>query len=226
MYYPTSQVKTNLYTNGGEYLLNGGNYIGPYFVNSKGEASTGATPQASNIKPLDKSPLTGDGPVPVPTSYNQQELTKSTSHYRVNYPYFKSTGRDFNDVSNAPVKPIQEINFPTKQDYEVGELQRYFLKKSNEFQFIEVSQTQQDLYSQKNQGVQWQLYIPLTISWVLEGDLKDVYNTNKNIVKLSETRNKAYGFVNYFNGRFAKFHKEEISNRKKEKISTKMGGLR
>ena len=36
-YYPSSQVKTNLYTNGDEFTLNGVSYVGRYFINSKGE---------------------------------------------------------------------------------------------------------------------------------------------------------------------------------------------
>lgn len=226
-YYPTSQVKTNLYTNGSEFTLDGVDYSGKYFVNSKGQAFTGATPQDNPVRRLKKNTNeNNENPIYLLNQSKQSSPNGNYSFYTVDYPYFAATGRNYNEVASAPVKPIQEITFPTKQDYEIGELQRYFLKKSNEVQFIEVSQKQQDLFSQKNQGVQWQLYIPITISWVLEGNLKDVYNTNKNIVKLSETRNKAYGFVNYFNGRFAKFHKEEVSNRKKEKTSTKMGGLR
>lgn len=224
-YYPQSQVKTNQQTNGSEYTLDGEGYAGPYFINSKGQAFTGLNPQSGNIRLLKKIlPSQTESPG-AQLQVNVSPL-KQNSYFEVDYPYFAATGRNYNEVAKAPVKPIQEITFPTKQDYEIGELQRYFLKKSNEVQFIEVSQKQQDLYSNNSQKVQWQLYIPITISWVLEGNLKDVYNTNKNIVKLSETRNKAYGFVKYFNGRFAKFHKEEISNRKKEKTSTKIGGLR
>jgi len=218
MYYPKSQIKTNQHTNGSEYTLSGEDYIGPYFINSRGQTFTGSTPQSEVVRLLERiNPSQVENPTITPQKNNTKSPPINTSYYEVDYPYFQSSRRNFNGVPNAPVKPIQEITFPTKQDYEIGELQRYFLKKSNEVQFIEVSKKQQILYSQKSQKVQWQLYIPLTISWVLEGDLKNVYNTNKNIVKLSETRNEAYGFVNYFNGRFTKFHKEEVSNRKKLK---------
>ena len=53
------------------------------------------------------------------------------------------------------------------------------------------------------------MYTPITISWILEGDLKDVFNTNKNIVRLSETRNRLLGFVEIFKNRFTQYHKNE-----------------
>ena len=68
------------------------------------------------------------------------------------------------------------------------------------------------------------LYTPITITWILEGNLNDVFNTNKNIVKLSETRNKLVGFVEIFKNRFARYHKSEGKVEKKETTPRKIGG--
>lgn len=47
MYYPLSQIHTNLYTNGQEYIIksNNQNYVGYYWKSSDGKIFTGRTPQ-------------------------------------------------------------------------------------------------------------------------------------------------------------------------------------
>ncbi len=54
MYYPKSQIKTNLYTNGGEFIIEstGDDYVGYYWKTSKDEYFTGKTPQDSFIQKL------------------------------------------------------------------------------------------------------------------------------------------------------------------------------
>jgi hypothetical protein len=46
MYYPKSQIKPNLYTNGEEYVIESTNssYIGYYYLTSTGKAFTGRNP--------------------------------------------------------------------------------------------------------------------------------------------------------------------------------------
>ena len=55
-YYPLSQIKTNLYTNGNEYVLNPNDistmYSGYYWKTSDGKIYTGKTPQDVNIQQL------------------------------------------------------------------------------------------------------------------------------------------------------------------------------
>ena len=54
MYYPKSQIETNLYTAGSEFstIADGREYIGVYWRTSKGKYYTGTNPQDSNIKEL------------------------------------------------------------------------------------------------------------------------------------------------------------------------------
>ena len=59
MYFPLSQIKPNLYTNGGEYILSTTRkeYKGYYFETSNGKKLTGKTPQdGPNIILLNLSP--------------------------------------------------------------------------------------------------------------------------------------------------------------------------
>ena len=53
MYYPKSQITTNLFTNGNEFTIasTGEIYIGPYYVTSNGDAYSNKSP---NDKPTQK----------------------------------------------------------------------------------------------------------------------------------------------------------------------------
>ena len=232
-YYPSSQVKTNLYTNGSELTLNGSPYIGFYFKNSKGEHYSGKTPQSPTVSFLEVlQGVNDESPIKVAElEYSIPEPNAISAFYVIDYPYYASTGKNFNVVSKGTLPPIQELNIPTEGDYTIGEFTRYFLKKTNEIQFIEVNKKQQDLFVSRNSTVQWELFTPISITWILEGDIKTVFNTNKNIVQLSETVNNCYGFVNYFNNRFTKFYKpglnEDIKDtdiKRKINTSTKISG--
>ena len=234
-YYPSSQVKTNLYTIGDEFTLNGSSYTGRYFINSKGQYFSGATPQSAPVKRI--YPTNNDNNEN-PTFLTKTEILNNqnrekdvvSSYYDVDPQYWAARRLDWQNPPKAPIKPIGQQPTPTSSDYEIGEFSRYFLKKNNELQYTEVNEEQLNLYAVKNNKVQWQLYTPITISWILEGDLKDVFNTNKNIVRLSETRNRLLGFVEIFKNRFTQYHKNEgkiqstKSDMPKSNTPTKTGG--
>jgi len=225
-YYPSSQVKTNLYTNGDEFTdSRGAPYVGYYFINSKGETYTGKTPQDTQVRRLYAAPNSdNENPVYIADKFKVSTPDGNYSFYNIDYPYYDAIGRDWKQSTKAPLKPIQEINIPTENDYNIGEFQRYFLRKNNEIQFIEVNFKQYQLFLDQNQKVQWQTYTPIQISWVIVGDLENVYNTNKNIVKLYETRNRMVGFVSYFNNRFAKFCRKETEEERSTSTPTSIIG--
>lgn len=226
-YFPLSQVKTNLYSNGSEFTLEGADYTGDYFITSKGEAYTGKTPQDNPVNLLQPSgnSLNNESPVNIQNEVSIDSLEDNFSYFRVDYPYYESTGRNTNNIADAPLKPILEISPPTKQDYQIGEFTRYFLRKSNEIEFIETSKNQFNLYSTQSSTVQWQLYIPISINWTLDGTFENAYRVNQNIARLTESRNKVFGFVNSFNGKFGRYHKEEIKKPNIKTTSTKKSGL-
>ena len=210
-YYPSSQVKTNLYTTGDKYRVSdGSSYVGDYYINSSGEAFSGKTPQSPGTIPLfpdNTSP--NESPVYITEQARESTPTGNYSYYVVDYQYYGATRKNIYTIGDAPLKPIQEVNTPTEDDYTVGEFQRYFLKKNNELQFIEVNHKQYLMFKDKNQRTQWEMYTPITISWTLVGEIDEVYNLNKNIVMLYETRSRFFGFEASFNKRFSKFHKDD-----------------
>jgi hypothetical protein len=89
----------------------------------------------------------------------------------------------------------------------LGEFQRYYLKKSNEPQFLEVSKEEYQKFVIRDNSVLYQLYIPFKINWILTGDKEQVYKTNQGIVGKAERDSNLTGFTSYFKNNFTQFYK-------------------
>jgi hypothetical protein len=194
MYYPKSQITTPLYTSGREFLLNGRNYVGNYWVNSKGSSYSGKSPQ---------------NPPNYLLTRVQQKITtediQPLSTFVDNKIYYNAKNEKFTQI--APNPPIPSVTFPTEEEYQTGEFQRYFVRKRNEIKYIEINETTYKKYVNKNQSVQWSLYAPIQISWVLTGERKKVYKINKNIVLLYQEQSNIFGFYESFRGNFTRYYK-------------------
>lgn len=194
MYYPKSQITTPLYTSGREFLLNGRNYVGNYWVNSKGSSYSGKSPQ---------------NPPNYLLTRVQQKITtediQPLSTFVDNKIYYNAKNEKFTQI--APNPPIPSVTFPTEEEYQTGEFQRYFVRKRNEIKYIEINEATYKKYVNKNQSVQWSLYAPIQISWVLTGERKKVYKINKNIVLLYQEQSNIFGFYESFRGNFTRYYK-------------------
>ena len=207
MYYPPSQIQTNLYTGGGEYIIasSGENYIGNYYSLYNGTFFTGKNPNdkpnrkliiANNQSTLDKDD---------PELGNQGAVSGNTSIYTLPNVYTRKT--KLNLGSKPPSAPREIMVTPTKEQYENGEYQRYFLRKENELKFIEVDQTQFRQYVEQQPNVNFQLYTPFKLTWVIRGDRSKVFNENKAAVSYLEDRVGIRGFKSYFNKKFDQYFK-------------------
>jgi hypothetical protein len=208
MYFPLSQITTNLYTNGDEFkYLNGFRqnqfYTGNYFKTSGGRFFTGKTPQDV---PNDEI---------FPTSENN--LASSSLDIAINYPLnvtpesigFATSFKNRTVSNNAPKISIP---FPTQGDYATGEFQRYFLKKRINYTYLEVDQlTYQNIVDQNPQS-QFELYEGKAITWILTGKLLEVYRINHNITELVEKRDGWLGFPRFFKNNFTKYFSFEASS--------------
>jgi hypothetical protein len=200
MYYPLSQIKVNLYTNGGEYvyLSTKENYIGYYWQTSKQEFFTGKTPQDvpnEKIIPVFEYSSISKGPN-VQISINQEDVRNS----------------DYIDILNIDVNQIILIptyfpTLPTQQDYTNGEMRRYFCKKTNEIIYLEVSKDTYDKLVGQDSQILWQLYQPFNLPWQLTGSKEQVFTTNKNIVELTSVRQKLSMLAEYLKMDFTKYYK-------------------
>lgn len=188
MYYPKSQIKTNLYTNGGEFINNDTKqeYIGYYYKLSTGEYFTGRTP---SDKP--NSLLIYIKNIDTQLTDNESVLLYNT----------------INVINSSNIIPQYIPEYPTNQNYTNGEFRRYFCKKTNELIYIEINKDTYNLLLNKDPQLLWQLYEPFYINWILVGDKETVAKINKNIVELIMFKQKYYQFNNYLQNNFLKFWK-------------------
>ena len=206
MYYPPSQIQTNLYTGGGEYVIasSGENYIGNYYSLFIGTFFTGKNP---NDKPNFQI-------IAVNTPTNNEKLdpelgnpgaeSSETSIYLLPKVY---KNRSKLVLGSKPPSPPKEIIVrPTKKQYEIGEYERYFLSKNNEIKYIEIDQTQYRQYIEKQSNVSFQLYNPFKFSWAISGNRSMIFNENKATITLLESKGLR-GFTSYFNKRFDQYFK-------------------
>jgi len=208
-YYPLSQIKTNLHTNGGELVTvndsNGtyDNYIGYYWSNSKGEYFVGKTPQDLPNTRLIKIP-----DVEVQPTENLSNPSVQIQNITVlnGNPVLQNYLKVYNSNNNVVYPPYYNPQQPTQQDYQNTEFTRYFCKKTNEVIYLEIDKTQYDKLSIKDPQILWQLYLPFSITWQLTGDKQQVSQVNKNMVELTSFRLKLPSFNLYLKEDYTKYY--------------------
>jgi hypothetical protein len=199
MYYPKSQIQANLYTNGNEYVIASSNeiYAGYYWKTSSGKFFTGKTPEDTPSVELKlKSKLENVSTIPSSTT------TVFNSEF---------TTREYNSIKQIQTPsplllPTYYLPQPTEQDYQVGEFQRYFVKKTNELIYTEVNKDTHDKIQGNDPQWLWPLYIPFSLPWNISSDKLQVAKTNKNIVDLTIQRLKLYKFNEYLRNDYLKFY--------------------
>ena len=203
-YYPSNRIVTNLYTNGGEFIVRVTSlpYSGYYYKLYNGTFFTGKTPNDGNPQLLIPVP---DPTIPAVEEFSTVSIvprTKRTSELKT---YLAISNTSLEDK----LVPIYYYPKPTTQDYELGEFQRYFAKKQNEISFIEINKKTYDNLLSNNPAWLWPLYTPFTIPWEITGEKQTVYNINRNITLLAERQNKVFGFYQFIeqSGGFLKFYK-------------------
>ena len=197
MYFPKSQVKINLFTNRGEFVIKSSNapYQGYYYETSDGRYFSGKTPNESPTFELVKTAPITNAPTPI----------SDDNYYVVETRYYASKNIPTNSIPPSP--PKQSYPIVTENDYKLGEFQRYFLKKGNETQFLEISLEDYRKYVSQDRDVIFELYVPIQINWILTGDKEQVYKVNQSIVARTEREQNLPGFTQYFRDRFTQFYK-------------------
>jgi hypothetical protein len=204
MYYPKSQIKTGSYTNGDQFINTSTNklYQGYYYETSNGSKYTGKTPQDGPnillISPEENFPFD-------PTNaLDNSEFDNTIQYYAIN----SSTYDFFTNTNTNKIRYIPQFNLtlPTAQDQQNKQFSRYFCKKTNEIQYLEIDKdTYQKLRSQSSQ-IAWDLYNPTILNWQIAGNKEQVYNSNKASVIAIEQNLKWPGFSQYFQDKFLKYY--------------------
>ena len=218
MYFPKSQIITDLTTNGSEFVVadSGERYIGPYFTTSNGKSYTGKTPQDAITNLLIPSPTKNQN------TNNSNNTLNSISNQQLPQLLQPQGYRNSSKSPILPPPPKASIVLPTTGDYETGEYQRYFLNHNTTNLYLEVNIDTYNNFKNKNSNSQYQLYKPIAINWVLVGKPIETYEVNKKIVSLYQKQNSLIGFSNSFKDRYLKYYKES----KKQFYSTTGGELK
>ena len=143
-YYPSSQIETNLYTNGGEYIvkLSKFNYIGFYYKTSDGKLYAGKTPEGRGQIELIPTPSTDPTIPPSPSSLSTP-LTLGNDQPKYPGPYNDFDTSFYSDTLNNSFTnrypPTPYYSQPTKEEEEIGEYRRYFAKKTNELIYSNIN---------------------------------------------------------------------------------------
>jgi len=217
MYYPKSQITPNLYTNGGEFISisTQSDYSGYYFKISTGRYFTGRNQDdRPNVELIPITPLSQgtDSPPNLNSTVNVLSLDNLNflpTQYEVNTDrilnYFALKNLDPYNPPESTI-PYYIPAQPTNQDYQNGEFQRYFCKKVNEITYIEIDLDQYTKLKSKSPQIEYSLYFPFTITWILTGDREQVAKTNKNIVELAIFKQKLPRFGEYIRFDYLKYY--------------------
>jgi hypothetical protein len=197
-YIPKAKIETGLFTNGQEYLLDGRDYVGPYYILYTGKAYSGLNQFDTASQLLEKYTPNSPTNVVTVTSHNtvlpfERDLEGSV--------YASITPTDKAEL----LAPAQYYPQPTDDEKQVGEMTRYFLKRVNDSRIIEVSvQTYNDILNQDNRYA-WPLWIPVKLSWVIKGSEEEVASVNRKNVYYTEQKNKIKGLAQSLRFNFTQF---------------------
>lgn len=210
MYYPKSQIVTNLYTNGQEYVIKSTseNYIGNYWKTSDGKFFTGKTPEDKNIQELIIA--TSDA------SLQYSNLTSEAFEYQSNSTYLNNsdiiTG-EYNRLNdkllNVNLLPTSYNPQPTQDDYALGEFTRYFCKKTNELRYTEINKDTYEKLTGQDSTYLWQLYTPFKYQWIISGSKETVYKTNEQVTTYMINKFKFPAFNKFLKENYLKFWNPE-----------------
>jgi len=202
MYYPKSQVKTNLYTNGDEfvYISNKQPYQGYYFKTSTGQYYTG-----KNADDRPNFELTQN----LATAETTTDTTKSDYSVIINTDLDNNS--TYNNLISPPppvlISPAYNAPEPTSQDYQIGEFRRYFCKKGNEILYLEIDEDTYDKLIAKDSQYQFSLWQPFNLPWLLVGTQEQVYKVNRNVTILTSQKLLLPQFGRYLKDDYLKYYK-------------------
>jgi hypothetical protein len=209
MYYPKSQIKSNLYTNGEEYVYASDKtvYTGYYYTTSDGKAFSGKEPNSGvNVRLISYSSTTGNEKISQPIN-STSEIIRSTINATgdpfaddILYKNYVDNTSNYPKLKNfKPRKiPNQYLRRPQKEDVKLGGYNKFFTKKRTSFLYYEISEEDYNLLVGKDQTIAFDLYEGVSIFW-------DLYNFSLNKTKVSDVERdyKWYGFTNSFNDNFS-----------------------
>jgi len=213
-YYPKNRIKPDQIAKGGELLLDGRPYTGPYYEAFDGRVFTGKDPLDTNANlPLEKIQA-GSNPNVEAGIFNRSAAISFSEIKAVE----NSQGEADNSATSLPLKElVPYYPQPTEQDYTRGYFIRYFGRKVNgKPDIVEITKENHDIMKNRKTSLKDYMYQVVDVFWKLTGPLRDdrvnkqypiagIVDTNKRIV---EAKDKEFGGLKaYINENYTKFLK-------------------
>jgi len=204
IYYPKTQIRTNLFTNGGEFInsVTKELYVGNYYETSLNQQFTGKNPQDPNsvpLIPIDETALN-------PTQTNaENDLVLDVRFTEPNYAYSIITKQNPN--TPQPTYPKFYFAKPTQQDYQNTQFNRYFYKALSGEKYVEISQNDYNSLINKEVKFLYQSVLAIILPWQLTGVQEEVYKINARTTQNVESQYGIKGLGLYLNFDYTKFYK-------------------
>jgi hypothetical protein len=204
IYYPKTQIRTNLFTNGGEFInsITKELYVGNYYETSLDQKFTGKNPQDPNSVPL--IPISETALDPTQTNADN-DLVIDARFTEPNYAYSIITKQNPN--TPQPIYPKFYFAKPTEQDYKNTQFNRYFYKTLSGEKYVEISQGDYNSLINKEAKFLYQSVLAIILPWQLTGIKEEVYKTNARTTDNIEKQYGVKGLGLYLNFDYTKFYK-------------------
>lgn len=111
-----------------------------------------------------------------------------------------------NTIVNS--SPTYDPILPTDQDYNNGEFIRYFSVKRNQNIYTEINKNIYSKFQSQDSKVSWRLYKVFSLIWKLTGNSEDIALINKNMVELTEVKEKIFGLGKYLKENWIQYYKD------------------
>jgi hypothetical protein len=204
IYYPKTQIRTNLFTNGDEFInsITKELYVGNYYETSLNQQFTGKNPQDPNsvpLIPIDETALN-------PTQTNaENDLVLDVRFTEPNYAYSIITKQNPN--TPQPIYPKFYFTNPTQQDYQNTQFNRFFYKTLSGEKYVEISQNDYNSLINKEAKFLYQSVLAIILPWQLTGIQEEVFKINARTTQNVESQYGIKGLGLYLNFDYTKFYK-------------------
>jgi hypothetical protein len=204
-YYPTSRIIANQLTRGAQLSKNGIPYVGLYYKTFDNKFYSGPNPVVGPNELLDdinsNIGLSGNDINRVINSENPK------SHNNFTLSNLQQ--------SRVPKSITSYFPKPIKTDYDLGYINRYFVKKKNDNGYItEISPSVFTSIVNGDPGYDTNMLQTQVIAWKLTGPLRSIrisqydtkagiYDTNERLVKAANPN--FFGLIEYIGGQYDKF---------------------
>jgi hypothetical protein len=207
-YYPSFKIKPNQITTGGDYFLNGNNYVGLYYTTYDGRAFTGPNSVVGPNEKLTPASAFSNGNVGIYAIAQTSQLSNG---------FVDQLMKSTKAVNSNSKSLVSYFPNPIQKDYDLGYINRYFGKQINENGYIkEISPQQYDEVTSGDPAYNISMLKVIKIAWKLTGPLNSVrisqydvragiIDTNKRLVEAANP--KFFGLIEFIGDNYSKFAK-------------------